>query len=145
MNGGEQIAPGMQESITVGTDALTFCVTTEAVLAIVVYMPPGGGPPFLHRHAADEIYRVERGEFAIYIEDDGGTVRRRRASAGSTVHMPGGYAHTVRNESDAPARAYVVFAPGTGLEGFFRAAAAAAPADVPALAAAHGIEPAAKL
>lgn len=132
----------MDETISVGTDTLTFRVTTEALLAIDVDMPAGGGPPFLHRHAADEIYRVEAGEFAIYLEDGDGIVRRRPATAGDTVHLPGGRSHTIRNESRGPARAYVVFGPAGGLERFFRAAATAAPAELPSLAAAHGIEPA---
>ncbi|MGI8781543.1 MAG: hypothetical protein ACR2L8_15495 [Solirubrobacteraceae bacterium] len=62
------------------------------------------------------------------------------------VHIPGGRAHTVRNESDAEALAYVVFAPGTEIERFMRAAGALATdgapsfADVLALAERHGIE-----
>ncbi len=59
--------------------------------------------------------------------------RRRR------VAIPGGREHTIRNESAAEARAFVVFAPGAPMERFARAAAAGT-ADVIALAAAHGIE-----
>lgn len=103
-------------------------------------MAPGGGPPALHRHDPEEVYRVNRGELALYVEDDDGAVRRRAAGPGDVIHIPGGRRHTVRNESDDEAEAYVVFAPGAAMEGFVRAAAAAAPGDVPALAAAHGIE-----
>jgi hypothetical protein len=62
------------------------------------------------------------------------------------VHIPGGRAHTVRNESAADATAYVVFAPGAQVEQFLRAAGALAEADPPSmeqvleLAAGHGIE-----
>jgi hypothetical protein len=61
------------------------------------------------------------------------------------VHIAGGRAHTIRNEFDADALAYVVFAPGTAMEGFVRAAARLggdgppAAADVLALAERHGI------
>ena len=55
------------------------------------------------------------------------------------VHIPGGVAHTVRNESGAEAEAFVVFTPGTEMEAFVRAVARD-PGDVPALAARHGIE-----
>ena len=65
---------------------------------------------------------------------------------GSVVHIAGGRAHTVRNESRAAASAYVVFTPGAEIERFFRAAGALAGDDSPrledvlALAASHGIE-----
>ena len=130
------------DTLSVGTDELTFRVTSAqsegALLAVEVRLPAGGGPPPLHRHAADEVYRVERGELAIYLEDD-----RIAATPGSVVHIPGGRAHTVRNESEANAHAYVVFTPGTEIEHFFRAAGALAapgPAEVMALAERHGIE-----
>jgi oxalate decarboxylase/phosphoglucose isomerase-like protein (cupin superfamily) len=137
------------ERISVGGDEITFRVTSDAtqgaVLAVEVAMPSGGGPPALHRHDAEEIYRLERGELAIYLEDDEGEVRRHRATAGMTIHIPSSRAHTIRNESDAEARAYVVFAPGTEMERFIRAAghlAGQGPPqidDVLALAERHGI------
>jgi mannose-6-phosphate isomerase-like protein (cupin superfamily) len=130
------------DTLSVGTDELTFRVTSEesdgALLAVEVRLPAGGGPPALHRHAAAEIYRVERGELAIYVEDD-----RTAAGPGAVVSIPGGRAHTVRNETEADAHAYVVFAPGAEIERFMRAAGALAhpaPAEVMALAERHGIE-----
>lgn len=130
------------DTLSVGTDELTFRVTSAesdgALLAVEVRLPAGGGPPALHRHAAAEIYRVEDGELAIYVEDD-----RIAAGAGAVVSIPGGRAHTVRNETDAEARAYVVFSPGTEIERFMRAAGALTapgPAEVMALAERHGIE-----
>ena len=130
------------DTLSVGTDELTFRVTSAesdgALLAVEVRLPAGGGPPALHRHAPAEVYRVERGELAIYVEED-----RIAAGPGTVVNIPGGHAHTVRNESDAEAHAYVVFAPGTEIERFMRAAGAVAapgPAEVMALAERHGIE-----
>ena len=130
------------DTLSVGTDELIFRVTSAesdgALLAVEVRLPAGGGPPALHRHAAAEIYRVERGELAIYVEDS-----RIAAGPGAVVSIPGGRAHTVRNETDAEARAYVVFAPGTEIERFMRAAGALTapgPAEVMALAERHGIE-----
>ena len=92
----------------------------------------------LHRHEPAEVYRVERGELAIYVDDE-----RIAAAPGDVVHIPGGRAHTVRNESAADAHAYVVFTPGTEIERFMRAAGALAvpsPAEVMSLAERHGIE-----
>jgi mannose-6-phosphate isomerase-like protein (cupin superfamily) len=130
------------DTLSVGTDELTFRVTSAqsegALLAVEVRLPSGGGPPALHRHAAAEVYRVEDGELAIYVGDD-----RIAAGPGAVVNIPSGCAHTVRNETNAEARAYVVFTPGTEIERFMRAAGALAapdPAEVMALAERHGIE-----
>jgi oxalate decarboxylase/phosphoglucose isomerase-like protein (cupin superfamily) len=134
------------EQLRVGEDAITLHVTSAqtggALLAAEVAMPAGGGPPMLHRHAATEIYRVESGELAVYLEDEGGAIARVPAGPGSVVHVPGGREHTIRNESGAEARAYVVFAPAAEMEAFVRAAArqdAPTVADVLALAARHGV------
>jgi hypothetical protein len=70
-------------------------------------------------------------------------MKRIALGRGDVVHIPGGRSHTVRNESSAEARAYVVFSPGAEMERFVRAAAelnVLQPADVMALAERHGIE-----
>ena len=90
--------------------------------------------PALHRHPSAELYRVQRGELALYLGDE-----RIAAAEGSVVHIPSGMAHTVRNETDAEAQAFIVFTPGTEMERFVRAVAAS-PGDVVALAEEHGIE-----
>ena len=128
----------------VGSDEIDIQVSSAdsdgALMVAAVRMPAGGGPPHLHRHAAAEVYRVDAGELAIYVEDADGAVARRVTGAGELVHIPGGRAHTIRNESPAEARALVVFSPGTDMEAFVRAAATAGrPEDVVALAERHGI------
>jgi oxalate decarboxylase/phosphoglucose isomerase-like protein (cupin superfamily) len=138
------------EHLTVGSDEITLRVTSAmtagALLAADVRLPAGGGPPMLHRHEPAEVYRVEHGELTLYVEDGDGEVRRIAAQPGAVIHIPPARAHTVRNESDDEARAHVVFAPGTEIERFIRAAAALAAAgaprveDVLALAEQHGIE-----
>ena len=136
--------------LRVGSDEIRLHVGSEdsggALIAAEVALPPGGGPPALHRHACEEVYRLELGELAIYLEDEQGAVQRVPATPGSVVHLPAGRAHTVRNESEVEARAYVVFSPGTEMERFLRAAseltARGEPRieDVLALAERHGIE-----
>jgi oxalate decarboxylase/phosphoglucose isomerase-like protein (cupin superfamily) len=138
------------ERFRIGHDTLVVRVpsasTGGALLAAEVEIPAGGGPPLMHRHDPEEVYRLERGELALYVEDDDGHAERTVARAGDVVHIPGGRAHTVRNESAAEARAYVVFTPGTQMENFLRAAGALATGEPPsmeevlALAARHGIE-----
>ena len=129
-----------KDRLLVGSDEAIVHVASEALLAIEVQMPPGGGPPALHAHESEEIYRVERGTLTMYLEDDAGELERRAAGPGDVVHLPGGRPHTVRNESGEEAAAYVVFSPGRPIERFFRAAAALPPGgDVLALAAHHGL------
>jgi uncharacterized RmlC-like cupin family protein len=70
-------------------------------------------------------------------------VRRITAVAGDVVPLAGGVPHTIRNESDADAVAFVVHAPGAPMEGFIRAAAALTEPDMvaaQALAAEYDIE-----
>ena len=126
------------ERLKVGRDEITLRLDSEGsggtMVAAEVTIPAGGGPPALHRHPSAELYRVQRGELALYLGDE-----RIPAAEGAVVHIPGGMAHTVRNETDAEAQAFVVFTPGTEMERFVRAVAAS-PGDVVALAEEHGIE-----
>jgi oxalate decarboxylase/phosphoglucose isomerase-like protein (cupin superfamily) len=128
--------------LKLGSDELTIRVTAAesggALLAFEVRMPPGGGPPALHRHDPAELYLVERGEFAFYIAAADGNVRRSTAGPGDLVSIPGDREHTVRNESDEESAALVIFSPGEAFERFVRAAAVSD--DLAALAAEHGIE-----
>jgi mannose-6-phosphate isomerase-like protein (cupin superfamily) len=128
-------------SMRVGLDEVAVRLSTAdtggRLLAFDVTMPPGGGPPAMHRHDPVEVYRVLEGELAFYLEDTR-TVER----AGAVVHIAGGREHTIRNESAVPARAYVTFLEGAErMEEFMRAAARAGTVDeVMAAAREHGIE-----
>jgi mannose-6-phosphate isomerase-like protein (cupin superfamily) len=126
------------ERLKVGNEEITLHVDSKrsggTMVAAEVTIPAGGGPPALHRHPSAELYRVQRGELALYLGDE-----RISAGEGAVVHIPGGTAHTIRNETDAEAQAFVVFTPGTEMERFVRAVAAS-PGDVLALAREHGIE-----
>jgi mannose-6-phosphate isomerase-like protein (cupin superfamily) len=124
----------VHERLTIGSDEITLLARSETLLAAAVTIPAGGGPPAMHRHPSEELYRVEAGELAVYREHE-----RIVAGPGDVVHIAGRQPHTVRNESATEARAYVIFSPGTEMERFVRAVAAN-PADVMALAAANGIE-----
>lgn len=133
-----------------GTDELVVLATGEqtggAIFAVEIRMPPGGGPPVMHRHRPGEIYHVLEGEFTFYVGDPAGTVRRVTAAAGDVVPLAGGTPHTIRNESTSDAVAFVVHSPAGPMEGFSRAAAALAATGPPtmeqvlALAEEHGVE-----
>lgn len=138
------------ECLTLGTDQLVILATSAqtggALFAAEIRMPPGGGPPVMHRHDPGEIYFVRSGEFSFYVGGDATPVRRVTATAGDVVPLAGGTPHTIRNESDAEAVAFIVHTPGAPMENFSRAAAVLA-ADGPpdmgevlAMAARHGIE-----
>ena len=121
---------GTAERLALGTDEVTVLATSAqtdgALFAVEMRMPPGGGPPVMHRHAPGEVYYVLEGEFTFYAGEPGrpGTAdhRRRRRRRPARRGTP----HTVRNESDADAVAFVVHAPGAPMENFTRAVAALA-------------------
>lgn len=141
---------GTSERLALGSDEITILATSGqtngALFAVEVRMPPGGGPPVMHRHDPGEVYYVLDGEFTFYVGGYGGPVRRSTAVAGQVVPLAGGTPHTIRNESTADAVAFVVHAPGMPMENFSRAAAALAADGNPsmeavlAIAADHGIE-----
>jgi mannose-6-phosphate isomerase-like protein (cupin superfamily) len=105
-----------------------------------------GTAPYASTSAWTEIYYVLEGEFTIHVGEADVTPRPVTAIAGDVVPLPGGTPHTIRNQSDVDAVAFVVHAPGPVMEGFSRAVAATATErslgieDVLSLAARHGIE-----
>ena len=140
---------GAAERLCLGTDEITVLATSAqtggALFAAEIRMPPGGGPPVMHRHDPGEIYYVRDGEFTFYV-GEGSAARRLTAAAGDVVPLAGGTPHTIRNESTVDAVAFMVHAPGAPMENFTRAAAVLA-ADGPpsmdavlAIAAKYGIE-----
>ena len=141
---------GTVERLRLGGDEITVLATCAqtggALFAVGLRMPPGGGPPVMHRHDPGEVYHVLEGEFTFYVGDPAGPVQRTVATAGDVVPLAGCTPHTIRNESAADAVAFVVHAPGAPMEDFCRAVAALAAEGDPGMAAVlsvaarHGIE-----
>ena len=139
-----------EERLMLGPDQITILAncaqTNDALFAVEVRMPPGGGPPVMHRHAPGEVYYVTEGEFTFYTVAEDDSVTRRTAGVGHAVPLTGGTPHAVRNESSADAVAFVVHAPGPPMEHFTRAAAELGSTGSPsmeavlAVAADNGIE-----
>lgn len=134
-----------------GRDEITILATSAetggALFAVEVRMPPGGGPPVMHRHEPGEIYHVLSGEFTFYTAPEGAPRSRVTARAGDVVPLAGGVPHTIRNESSSDAVALLVHAPGAPMEGFTRAVVAASATggpptmeEVMKIAADNGIE-----
>ena len=139
---GERLALGTDELVV-----LSSCAETDgALFAVLLRMPPGGGPPVMHRHDPAEVYHVLRGELVFYVEAEDGSVVRVPVRAGQVMPLAGGTPHTIRNEGTEVAEAFGVHTPGTAMEGFSRAAAALAADGEPsmdavlAIAGEHGIE-----
>jgi mannose-6-phosphate isomerase-like protein (cupin superfamily) len=138
------------ERLRMGRDeivVLASCDQTNGdIYAALVRMPPGGGPPVMHRHEPSEVYHVLEGEFAFYVGWPDRGVRRIPVRAGQVMPLAGGTPHTIRNESEADAVAFTVHSPGDAMEGFTRTAATMAATGetsldaVLAIAKQHGIE-----
>lgn len=125
----ETIRVGAEEAVVLATSA----ETGGDLFAVELRMPPGGGPPVMHRHAPSEVYRVLSGEFTFYVTGPDGVTTRRTAVAGDTVALAGNIPHTIRNETSETAVAFCVHAPGAVMEGFTRAAAALAASGAPTM------------
>ena len=145
------ISTSQPETLQVGDDSAVIRVSSAmsdgAVVALEVLIPAGGGPPMLHRHAADELYRVETGTLTFYMANDEGEIVITQNEAGDVVYIPGGAEHTIRNETSRPSKAFVVFSGDAApMENFLRASAEMArdgsldPKAVTNAATRHGIE-----
>ncbi|MDD7939210.1 cupin domain-containing protein [Actinomycetospora lutea] len=136
------------ECLRLGTDEVVILASGEqtggALFAVQLRMPPGGGPPVMHRHEPSEVYSVISGELTFYVGDD--PVERVVAGLGDVVPLAGWTPHTIRNEADVDAVAFGVHAPAGPMEAFTRAAHALTAdgeprmEDVLEVAARHGIE-----
>jgi quercetin dioxygenase-like cupin family protein len=120
------LGPGAQGVIKAGTDQ---------VAVVEFELGPGSPGPPPHRHAGitDSLYVLD-GVLTVLLGDE-----RHEARAGSYAFVPPGNVHTVSNPGDEPVRFLNVTAPG-GFERYFRELAAAAdPAEFPAIAARHDV------
>jgi quercetin dioxygenase-like cupin family protein len=109
--------------------------TGGAVTVIEVDLHHGSEPPIHIHHYQVEAFYIIKGEMTFYV---GGRVLP--VSTGAFVFLPRGVPHGYKVNGNGVAKVLIITAP-PGLEGFFRAAAAAKnPAD-PSIARAFGIEP----
>jgi quercetin dioxygenase-like cupin family protein len=99
-------------------DRYTFHVTGAesggAMFAFDCFVAPGGGPP-PHRHLAeDELFFLYEG--AVDFSAGG---KETRVSAGESIFVPKGLAHSYRNVGDSHALMLTIYTPA-GMEGWFR-------------------------
>ena len=95
-------------------DVLLRSEESDGVVSLVRNTVAAHWPgPFLHRHGFDEAFYVLEGELVFQVEDE--LITRR---AGEMAFAPRGVAHTLTNQSDAPARYLLVCTPA-GFERYF--------------------------
>ncbi len=98
-------------------ERMTFLITGKETggaffMADISVAPGGGTPPHIHNRE-DESFHLLEGTLTIHVGEDTIT-----ASAGDSVYLPRGIAHSFRNSGDGYAKALVLTTPA-GLEGFF--------------------------
>ena len=120
MSESEQIMvkePNEGRSIGIVGDIYRFLATGEETggrysMFEATVLPGGGPPPHIHRRE-DETFYVLEGEITFQIGDE-----RCVAGPGTFIHMPIGYQHAFKNDTDQPAKTLISFIPA-GLEGMF--------------------------
>jgi mannose-6-phosphate isomerase-like protein (cupin superfamily) len=114
---------GQGEHLLVGTDVVTIKAsgqeTAGRMLIIEVRVPPGGGPPALHRHHYAEIFYILEGEFEISTADADNHLSTRKIQAGDTLAIPSMVWHNFKNVGTTPGKFLAIHSPA-GMEAFAR-------------------------
>ena len=107
----------------VGTDVTTIKAsgrdTSGNLLVMDVTVPPGGGPPVLHRHAYAETFRFLQGEFEVSTVDADNALSTVRVTAGDTVSVPSMAWHNFKNVGATPGKFIAIHSPAV-MEAFVR-------------------------
>lgn len=136
--------PGAGESVTIGANEVLFKVVDgdgcSGFSLIEQTVAPGTPGPVLHRHDFDEAFWVLEGELTIDLGD-----RTENLGAGGFAFIPGGDAHSFRNETDQTVRMLLLCSPA-GFEAYFRdlaelVARGPDPRSMGELAARYGVRP----
>ena len=114
---------GEGEHWLVVTDVMTIKAsgsdTSGKLLVLEVTVPPGGGPPVLHRHECAEVFLFQEGEFEVSTVDEDYALRTFRVGAGDTISIPSLAWHNFKNVGSTPGRFIVVHSPAV-MEDFMR-------------------------
>jgi mannose-6-phosphate isomerase-like protein (cupin superfamily) len=93
--------------------------TSGKLLVLEVTVPPGGGPPVLHRHEYSETFLFQEGEFEVSTVDEDYVQSTLRVGTGDTVSIPSMAWHNFKNVGSAPGRFIAVHSPAL-MEDFMR-------------------------
>jgi mannose-6-phosphate isomerase-like protein (cupin superfamily) len=114
---------GEEERLLVGTDVTAIRAsgrdTAGDLLVLEGTVPPGGGPPVLHRHVSSEVFIFLEGEFEVSTADEDHALATLRVSAGDTVSIPSMVWHNFKNVGATPGRFLAIHSPAV-MEGFMR-------------------------
>jgi quercetin dioxygenase-like cupin family protein len=119
--GVRHIAPAEGETVRIFTETVTFKVrgvdTGGAYSLILLTSEPGGGPPGMHTHPAQETFYILSGDYEFSLLDEAGAIVAFRAGPGSAVEIPGGVPHNFTNVGQT--RGTMLFVTTPDFEGFF--------------------------
>lgn len=107
----------------VGADVTTIKAsgrdTSGSLPVLEVTVPPGGGPPFLHRHEYSETFLFQEGEFEISTVDADYALSTVKVAAGDTVSIPSMAWHNFKNVGATPGKFLAIHSPAV-MEDFMR-------------------------
>ena len=111
------------EHLLVVTDVVTIKAsgqhTSGDLLMIEVIVPPGGGPPALHRHTSSEIFYLLEGEFEVSTIDTSNALSKTKVRAGDTLSIPSMVWHNFKNVGATSGKFLAIHSPA-GMEAFAR-------------------------
>ena len=114
---------GQGKHFLVGTDVITIRAsgreTSGTMLVFDIIMPPGGGPPTLHRHQYSEVFTLLEGTFEVSTVDSNNALRTLSLEVGDALSIPSMVWHNFKNPGSVPAKLTVVHS-STIMEGFVR-------------------------
>ena len=93
--------------------------TSGKLLVLEVTVPPGGGPPVLHRHEYSEVFLFQEGEFEVSTVDEDYELSTLRVGAGDTVSIPSMVWHNFKNVGETAGKFTAVHSPAV-MENFMR-------------------------
>jgi mannose-6-phosphate isomerase-like protein (cupin superfamily) len=85
--------------------------TSGQLLVLEVTVPPGGGPPVLHRHEYSEVFLFQEGEFEVSTVDEECRPSTARLGAGDTVSIPSMVWHNFKNVGETPGKFTAIHSP----------------------------------
>ncbi len=106
---------GEGQHMLLGADVITIkaasATTAESMLVFELRVPPGGGPPTLHRHGYSEVFYILEGELEVSTLDAGNRIQTAMLASGDTIAIPSMAWHTFKNRSVSPARLLIIHSP----------------------------------
>jgi mannose-6-phosphate isomerase-like protein (cupin superfamily) len=85
--------------------------TSGKLLVLNVAIPPGGGPPVLHRHEYSEVFLFQKGEFEVSTVDEHYALNTFEVGAGETVSIISMVWHNFKNVGEASGIVTTVHSP----------------------------------